>query len=260
MGIHFLISQIVGSIGVLLIVQKYGMPRDAVYKYTILMTGITALLTIVPSVYFYRRDRICRIEGGLVPSAGGSSLALKECILLLITGAGLAQYGNIIAGLAQIFLKSTIYQENMEKMTDGKSFLMLVFWMGILAPIAEELIFRWLIYLRLRDYFKVAAAAVISALIFGIYHGNAVQAIYASLLGAAFAYILEVSGNLWSSVLLHIGANIWSLTLSEYGTRLLAQKFGVQILLFIYIILLTGMVSGVIYFTDRGKKRKFRAI
>lgn len=35
---------------------------------------------------------------------------------------------------------------------------------------------------------------MISGLIFGIYHGNIVQGIYASILGTAFAWILEMSG------------------------------------------------------------------
>ncbi len=52
---------------------------------------------------------------------------------------------------------------------------------------------------------------VISGMIFGIYHGNLVQAVYAGILGMVFADFLEISGCLWSSVLLHMGANIWSL-------------------------------------------------
>lgn len=260
MGIHFLISQIVATVGLLLIVQVYGLPNETIYQYTILMTGITALLAMLPSLYFYRRDKVCRMAGGVIPSQSGSSLNWKEGVLLLITGAGLAQYGNLIAGLLQIFLKSTVYQESMDKITEGKSFLMLVFWMGIIAPIVEEIIFRWLIYLRLRDYLRVTGAAAISALIFGIYHGNVIQAVYASLLGVAFAYILEASGNLWSCVLLHIGANIWSLILSEYGERILKFENGPQILLVLYLVLLAGVIGGISHFINKGNRRKFRAV
>ena len=95
---------------------------------------------------------------------------------------------------------------------------MMIFWMGIIAPAAEEMIFRWLIYLRLRDWLKMPVAAVISGLIFGIYHGNIVQGIYASILGTAFAWILEMSGNIYSSMLLHMGANIWSLVIYRICT------------------------------------------
>lgn len=137
---------------------------------------------------------------------------------------------------------------------------MLLLWMGIVAPVAEEMIFRWLVYLRLRDYLRVGAAVVISAAAFGIYHGNLPQAIYAGLVSAVFAYLLEKSGNLWSCVLLHIGANTWSLILSEYGLFLLVRDYGPQMLLCLYTGLSVIMVIGVIYFADKGNKRKSRAV
>lgn len=77
--------------------------------------------------------------------------------------------------ILQSFINSSTYQESMTRITEGKSLLMMIFWMGIIAPAAEEMIFRWLIYLRLRDWLKLPVAAVISGLIFGIYHGNIVQ-------------------------------------------------------------------------------------
>ena len=67
------------------------------------------------------------------------------------------------------------------------------------------MIFRWLVYLRLRDHFSVLVSAVISAAFFGIYHGNVLQAVYAFILGALFAWFLEMGGNKWTSVLMHIG-------------------------------------------------------
>ena len=144
--------------------------------------------------------------------------------------------------ILQSFINSSAYQESMTRITEGKSLLMMIFWMGIIAPAAEEMIFRWLIYLRLRDWLKMPVAAVISGLIFGIYHGNIVQGIYASILGTAFAWILEMSGNICSSMLLHMGANIWSLLISEYALDLYSMKYGVQILILIYLILLISVV------------------
>ena len=85
---------------------------------------------------------------------------------------------------------------------------MMIFWMGIIAPAAEEMIFRWLIYLRLRDWLKMPVAAVISGLIFGIYHGNIVQGIYASILGTAFAWILEMEWKYFTAVC----CSIWEQT------------------------------------------------
>jgi membrane protease YdiL (CAAX protease family) len=165
----------------------------------------------------------------------------------------------MILNILQIFLQSTVYEDEMELITSGKSVWLLVFWMGIVAPIAEEMVFRWLMYLRLRDYMRVGAAALISGVIFGIYHGNLVQAIYASILGVAFAYILEMSGNLWSSVLLHIGANTASLLLEEYAVQI--QKYLGDIgILAAYLLLLIAVITGIRYFKVKGKERGYRAV
>ncbi|MGN8785163.1 lysostaphin resistance A-like protein, partial [Blautia sp. HCP3S3_D9] len=152
---------------------------ETYYNYTIFLTGLTGILAMIPALYFYRRDKVRRIAGGLIPAQKKVPLSLLEIILLLLAGAGLAQYGNFLMAILQSFINSSAYQESMTRITEGKSLLMMIFWMGIIAPAAEEMIFRWLIYLRLRDWLKMPVAAVISGLIFGIYHGNIVQGIYA---------------------------------------------------------------------------------
>ena len=118
--------------------------------------------------------------------------------MLLGMGAGICsvcQYacGNTAVGF-ELSGISGIYGPADRK---AKQMWFLILSMGIIAPLAEEIVFRWLIYLRLRDYMRMGAAAVISGLIFGIYHGNLVQAVYASLLGIVFAYILD---DQWMSV------------------------------------------------------------
>lgn len=259
MGIHFSVAQILGTVAIWLLVQRAGKSMDVYFQYAILLTGITGLVTMLPAWYFYRRDRVRRVEGGLVPSKNTGRLSVKEGALLLGMGAAFALYANMLMGILQIFLKSTTYQESMAKITEGQSFASMVLWMGIVAPIAEEMIFRWLIFLRLRDNMRLVGAAVISGLIFGIYHGNVIQAVYAGILGVLFAYILEMSGSLLSSALLHIGANVWSLILSEYGIYI-AVSSGGGFLLVIYGLLLVVMIAGLVYFAAKGQRRGRRLV
>ena len=161
---------------------------------TILMTGITALLTMIPCIWFYQKDKSARIVRGLIPEQPGKKLKPGEGILLLLVGASLATFANMLVALLQNVLNVQEYQENMAQITNGKSLFMLIFWMGVIAPLAEEIVFRWLIYLRLRDYTRVATAAVISGVFFGVYHMNLTQAVYAGILGFVFAYFLEITG------------------------------------------------------------------
>ena len=58
---------------------------------------------------------------------------------------------------------------------------------GFLTPFTEELVFRGILYHRLRRGFPPLQAAVISALLFGFAHGSAAQDFYAVVMGIVFA-------------------------------------------------------------------------
>ena len=246
-GIHFLISQIVANVGLAVILKGMGGTMDDFNSHTIFLTGITALLTMIPCLYFYKRDVRARVTGGLIPKAGGRRLKAGEGLWLLLIGASLATFANMLVAALQNILPVREYQETMNQITSGKSIWMLVFWMGIVAPVAEEMVFRWLIYFRLRDYMRMGMAMAVSGILFGIYHMNLTQAVYASILGMMFAYFLEITGNLWASVLLHIGANCWSVLMPEILLSI-PEKIYVPAVLTIEMILLFGLITGCSYF------------
>ena len=147
-----MISQIVAGTALAVFARIAANSAETYYNYTIFLTGLTGILAMIPALYFYRRDKVRRIVGGLIPAQKKVPLSLLEIILLLLAGAGFAQYGNFLMAILQSFINSSAYQESMTRITEGKSLLMMIFWMGIIAPAAEEMIFRWLIYLRLRDW------------------------------------------------------------------------------------------------------------
>lgn len=246
-GIHFFISQIIANVGLAVILKGMGGTMDDFNSHTIFLTGITALLTMIPCLYFYKRDVRARVTGGLIPKAGGRRLKAGEGLWLLLIGASLATFANMLVAALQNILPVREYQETMNQITSGKSIWMLVFWMGIVAPVAEEMVFRWLIYFRLRDYMRMGMAMAVSGILFGIYHMNLTQAVYASILGMMFAYFLEITGNLWASVLLHIGANCWSVLMPEIILRIPKEAY-VPAVLAIEAILFAGLLTGISYF------------
>ena len=228
------------------------------YNQAILLTGITGVISMIPCLWFYSRDRAARRIGGLVTSQKSWRLKVPEMLLLLGMGAAFSQFANMLVGMLQSLLNYQEYQETMDQMTEGKSICFLILCMGIIAPLAEEIVFRWLIYLRLRDYMKMGTAAVISGLIFGIYHGNLVQAVYAGLLGMLFAYFLDISGCLLSSVLLHMGANIWSLLSPDLYAWIIDTNPGYILILLVF--LLAVLVFGYMYFFRRAQGRIRRVL
>ena len=222
------------------------------YDNAVLLTGITGILAMLPCLYFYKKDRIARKVGALVSEkTSAGKLNVGEVALIFIMGAAFSQFANMFVALLQSFIDYQEYQETMDQITVNKSLWFLIICMGVIAPIAEEVVFRWLIYLRLRDYMKMGAAAVISGLIFGIYHGNMVQAVYAGILGMVFACFLEITGNLWTSVLLHMGANIWSL-ISPYLVQWLLERYILSIFLMLAFFV-TVLILGTGYFMKRSE-------
>ena len=67
--------------------------------------------------------------------------------------------------------------------------------------------------------FNYRIALIVSSRLFGLYHGNVVQAVYGTILGIVIAWSYELFGDFAAPVLFHAVANIsvYSIT---YGNRL----------------------------------------
>lgn len=88
---------------------------------------------------------------------------------------------------------------------------------GILAPLTEELLFRGLVYNRLKEFSPVVMSAVWASLIFALLHGNLVQGIYGFVMGCLFCYVYERYDSLLAPIILHISSNMVAIVGSETG-------------------------------------------
>lgn len=79
----------------------------------------------------------------------------------------------------------------------------LVLHVALLAPIAEEIAFRGLIYRHLRRALVPWAAMVLSAAIFAVMHGSFGQSLWAFLLGWVAAFAYEQTRSMVTPVLIH---------------------------------------------------------
>ena len=86
----------------------------------------------------------------------------------------------------------------------------------LFAPIAEEVIFRGLVYTRLRRAMPAWLACVLASLVFAVLHGQLLWIAYAFLMGVALTLVFERTGTLWSSILVHITFNLAGTYLVQY--------------------------------------------
>ena len=88
----------------------------------------------------------------------------------------------------------------------------------ILAPISEELLFRGLIYKRISLYMEnFWGPALISSALFGLYHFNLAQGVFAFLFGLLACASYDKIHNLWVPMTLHIGGNLLSVIMVYTG-------------------------------------------
>ncbi len=78
----------------------------------------------------------------------------------------------------------------------------------LVAPIAEEIIFRGVIFNKLLLAADFFSANLIQAVLFGLYHGNVVQGVYAFAMGYLLGYVAYKYKSLFAAILVHIGINI----------------------------------------------------
>jgi phosphoglycolate phosphatase-like HAD superfamily hydrolase/membrane protease YdiL (CAAX protease family) len=134
------------------------------------------------------------------------------CILAGAT-AGLALGLNFLFLLTGTVEGSQAYQEVAQAQYAAWFPIGLVSF-GIITPIAEELLFRGVIFGCIKRYMKLSAAMLVSSIFFALYHGNSVQALYAVVLGYLMAYAYEYFGDFRIAVAVHVLANVLSYVLS----------------------------------------------
>lgn len=151
---------------------------------------------------------------------GGWKAWQAVCGCLCVTFAGHVWSSLITgSGLEQVF---TGYIRNAAPAFENQNLLLLIIGTVILGPMAEEMIFRGMLYRRAAYYTGAKAGMVISALCFGIYHGNAVQFLYALGLGFLLAFLYERSGDLRIAVAAHMSVNAWAV----FGDPLIRKAAG----------------------------------
>jgi len=112
----------------------------------------------------------------------------------------------------------------------------------VLAPINEECIMRGLILTKLKRNMAPVLAVIISAVLFGVFHMNLVQGIYAGFLGLFMGYLAYKYNSIMPAMLFHAIFNSLNFVLS-----LLPQAFTDNEIVAIVIPVIFGLGW---YFTE----------
>lgn len=167
------------------------------------MSLISAFLTMVWCGMLYYRstwrirpfDYWQAFSGKMIPSILG--VGLGGCIVVALLLSVLQMlFPWLFAG----------YQQTMNQFVQGETILTLSYVL-LVGPVTEELIFRGAILDRLRLVYPFWIANLLQAALFGLYHMNVIQGIYAFLCGLLLGLVCRTTDTILASILAHITFN-----------------------------------------------------
>lgn len=103
-------------------------------------------------------------------------------------------------------LKGSAVQNTILDIVTSISMVFTILYMVICAPLMEEYVFRKLIVERTIKYGQ-GVAVVVSGLMFGLFHGNLNQFVYAFTLGCFLAFLYVKTGKLKITIAIHMMVN-----------------------------------------------------
>lgn len=184
---------------------------EEMLKYTTPLEGITAFVTIPILMVMFHKDTLREKITGFIPN---KKAALWKYVAILIMTSALTLGLNNLIEISGLMSSSEGYEDTMNNLY-AASFPLQILCLGILIPICEELVFRGLMFRRLRQGNSFLAAALYSSVVFGFLHANMVQMLYGFTLGLTFCYLYEKYGSVKAPVFAHISSNVVSVLLTE---------------------------------------------
>lgn len=184
-----------------------------------------------------------------------NTLTVKRFITYIAVTLTLMWAGNII-GLAITALISFItpfeVSNPVQSMINSSDIWLNLMLISIIGPIFEEIFFRKLLIDRTMKY-GAKASILLSALLFGLFHGNLNQFFYAFLIGGFFAYVYIRTGKIKYTILLHIIVNLMGSVVSlfvvsgvEHITSGFVQPLDIVIVVLYIMIIFASFLIGII--------------
>ena len=204
------------------------------------MTGIVVIAAAIITIAFLAVFFAIRKEK---MTEKVNAVKVSPKYTLLAAAAGFLMYFSIVGILINLPLSEGML-ESYSSMASGlftQNFVVAIISNVIAAPIIEEIIFRGLIFDRLKKAIPVVPAMIISALLFGLAHGQIIWICYAAVIGLILAAIYHKTGSIIPCIAAHMVLNGTS-TLINYSGLMLSQSFFTIACVAALIILVVVMV------------------
>lgn len=186
---------------------------EAIARYQVEIVTLSALATIILTGILFARDRKLEQKARIMLPERAPISKYWSVVVFGIAGCIAA---TCLMAMIQLAFYDEQYQQTAQ-ITYSAGFLMQIIGLGVVIPVAEELMFRGILYKRFRERQGFWYSALWSSLLFSFMHSNTTQMIYTFLLGVLLAYLYEKFGSFRAPVVLHILLNTGSVVFTELG-------------------------------------------
>ena len=152
------------------------------------------------------------------------TLSLKQVAIIIVLLLGCQFVFNQVANIFEVALNVIGFsaKKEVELATVGHHSIMYFLYAAFMGPLVEELVMRGGIAYRLQKYGKVFSI-IFSAIVFGFFHMNFVQGVFAFLVGIMLAYIAIEYSFGWA-VFFHVLNNFgFNLILGTFMTSMVGE-------------------------------------
>ena len=170
---------------------------------------------------FYKKQKIAFLP---TVKTHRQTLSLKQVAIIIILLLGCQFVFNQVANIFEVALNVIGFsaKKEVELATVGHHSIMYFLYAAFMGPLVEELVMRGGIAYRLQKYGKVFSI-IFSAIVFGFFHMNFVQGVFAFLVGIMLAYIAIEYSFGWA-VFFHILNNFgFNLILGTFMTSVVGE-------------------------------------
>lgn len=214
----YIVVQFSFLLGVPLIVKLFDMntPRQEAFANIYWSIG-SFIVGVFVVLWIMRKDLFGKKIDGAV--------SVPMSFLWAFLGLFLAYAAVMAAGIIELILGITDSSENTESIMNVIRAIPLFMVIPIFcAPILEEIIFRKIIFGVLYKKTNFFVAALISAVVFGLVHGEPIHILSYAAMGLVFAFLYVKTKRLLVPILVHMALNSVTVIIQYIGIEKIEQK------------------------------------
>ncbi len=169
--------------------------------FIIFLSMVYAISALVIFGYWYRKKLAPSQERVAVKSALNPLIIFALLLLSIGLQYVISYLMNFVGMLRPDWMQS--YSELMDTAGIGTLSPLTIVYAIVIAPVSEELIFRGVTLGYAKKALPVTGAVCLQAILFGVFHLNMIQGIYAAFLGLFIGYLCEAGGSLVIPIVFH---------------------------------------------------------